>query len=279
MPKSDRHHSLSGSQCYTLAMADILWVEDQSHWIEKFQPVLEATDFDGRPTRVRVFRFAEAACQHIKQSDAGQAPDIALLDAQMNGRDTAGASVSRALQRKWPDVPQVYLSEYSGTDIEQSAFEQGGIQDFIAKHQRNIEAVLCWRIKAALRQREAPKTEQLTSGPLTLDKVTWEVFWHGHKLMNPNNPRRPLGPTPRKILRYLVEASPRPVSTLQMAEALEADPERFSYANYRQHIKTLRHAIQRAQPALDFMALCQRGEGIVTFGDLGAYCWKPVQSD
>lgn len=260
-------------------MADILWVEDQSHWIEKFQPVLEATDFDGRPTRVRVFRFAEAACQHIKESAAGQAPDIALLDAQMNGRDSAGASVSRALQRKWPDLPQVYLSEYSGTDIEQSAFEQGGIQDFIAKHQHNIEAVLCWRIKAALRQRETSAAEQLTSGPMTLDTLTWEVFWHGQKLMNPSNPRRPLGPTPRKILRFLVEASPRPVSTLQMAEALEADPERFSYANYRQHIKTLRHAFQQASPDRDFMALCQRDEGIVTFGDLGAYCWKTVRSE
>ncbi len=262
-------------------MADILWVEDQSHWIDKFQPVLESTDFDGRPTRVRVFRFAEAACQHIKESKAGQAPDIALLDAQMNGRDTAGFSVSRALQRKWPQVPQVYLSEYSGTDIEQHAFEQGGLQDFIAKHQHNIESVLCWRIKAALRQSEARRTpdERQHSGPLSLDTVTWEVYWHGQKLMNPNNPRRPLGPTPRKILRYLVEASPRPLSTLQMAEALDADPERFSYANYRQHIKTLRHAFQQARPDLDFMALCQRGEGIVTFGDLGAYCWKPVRTE
>lgn len=276
---SEGDHILCGSECYTASMADILWVEDQSHWIEKFQPVLEATDFDGRPTRVRVFRFAEAACQHIKQSGPDGAPDIALLDAQMNGRDTAGFSVARALQKKWPQVPQVYLSEYSGTDIEQSAFEQGGLQDFIAKHQRNIEAVLCWRIKAALRQSQPGVTreEQLSSGPLNLDTVTWEVYWHGQKLMNPNNPRRPLGPMPRKILRFLVEASPRPLTTLQMADALEADPERFSYANYRQHIKTLRHAFQQAQPEVDFMALCQQDQGIVTFGDMGAYCWKPVR--
>lgn len=260
-------------------MANILWVEDQSHWIDKFEPVLAEADFDGRPTHVQVFRFAEAACQHIKQSPDDKAPDIALLDAHMNGRDGAGFSVSRALQRKWPDVPIVYLSEYSGTDIEQTAFEQGGLRDFIAKHQRNVEEVLCWRIKAALRQQQVKgkAEDKLTSGPLTIDTLTWEVYWRGQRLMNPTNAKRPLAPTPRKILRFLVEASPRPLSTLQIADYLEADPERFSYANYRQHIRTLRAAFEQAEGGQGhFMALCQEGQGIVTFGEQGAYCWKPV---
>lgn len=55
-------------------MATIFWVEDQSHWIEKFRPVLEATAFDEAPTTVQVFKFAEAACQHIRLADAGQPP-------------------------------------------------------------------------------------------------------------------------------------------------------------------------------------------------------------
>lgn len=269
-------------------MANILWVEDQSHWIDKFQPVLEQTDFDGQATHLQVFRFAEAACQHIVQSQADKAPDIAILDAHMNGRSSAGFTVSRALERKWPHLPIVYLSEYSGTDIEQSAFEQGGVQDFIAKHQLNVEAVLCWRIKAALRhtqlhQQEAPVQGQLlNSGALTIDTLTWEVYWRGQKLMNPSNPKRPLAPTPRKILRFLVESSPRPLSTFQIAERLEADPEKFSYANYRQHIKTLRHSFQAAgadkqtEAQEDFLELCKTGKGITTFGDQGAYCWKPV---
>lgn len=264
-------------------MTNILWVEDQTHWIDKFQPVLEATDFGGGSTQVQVFRFAEAACQHIAQSTAEAAPDIALLDAHMNGRSSAGFSVSRALQRKWPELPLVYLSEYSGTDIEQTAFEQGGVQDFIAKHQRNVEAVLCWRIKAALRQTRLGQREQtardqlITSGELSIDTISWEVYWRGKKLMNPTNPKRPLAPTPRKILRFLVEASPRPLSTLQIAEHLDADPEKFSYANYRQHIKTLRRSFQQAEGDSDeFMAQCRAGRGIVTFGDQGAYCWRPV---
>lgn len=263
-------------------MTTIFWVEDQTHWINKFQPVLEATVFNDQPTRMQIFRFAEAACQHIRLADAQQPPDLALLDANMNGNTAAGFSVSRALQRKWPGIPVIYLSEHSGTDIEQEAFETTGAQDFIAKHQLNIESVLCWRIKAVLRQQAMSQPGQpqrgdvLQSGELTLDTTTWEVYWQGVKLMNPSNSKRPLGPTPRKILRYLVEASPRPLSTLQIADKLDADPERFSYANYRQHIRTLRLSFDQTMNGEGkFVALCKAGQGIVTFGDEGAYCWKP----
>lgn len=260
-------------------MASILWVEDQSHWVDRFTPILEQTMFDQKPTDLRVFRFAEAACQHIRLSET--APDLALLDAHMNGNDQAGFSVSRALQRKWPDLPILYLSEHSGTAVEQQAFETTGAVDFIAKHQRNIESVLCWRIGAALRQSALSQPgsqmagDLLQSGDLTLDRVTWEVYWQGHKLMNPANPKRPLAPTPRKILRALVEASPRPLSTAQIADQLGADPERFSYANYRQHIRTLRLSFDQAMGAAGtFLELCRSGQGIVTFGDEGAYLWK-----
>ncbi len=264
-------------------MATIFWVEDQSHWIDKFQSVLEATAFDSQPTTLQVFRFAEAACQHIRQADVNARPDLALLDANMNGNDAAGFSVSRALQRKWPGLPIIYLSEHSGTGIEQEAFEATGAQDFIAKHQMNIESVLCWRIKAVLRQHAMSRPGQqqpgdvLQSGDLTLDVRTWEVYWRGTKLMNPANAKRPLAPTPRKILRFLVESSPRPLSTLQIADKLDADPERFSYANYRQHIRTLRLSFDQAMGGGgEFIALCKKGCGIATFGDEGAYCWKPV---
>ena len=94
--------------------------------------------------------------------------------------------------------------------------------------------------------------------------------------MNPANPRRPLAPMPRKLLRELVEASPRPLTALQIAERLDADPEKFSYASYRQHIKTLRRAFAVVDP--EFAEFCNRGEGIVTFGDEGAYCWIRVSA-
>ena len=91
--------------------------------------------------------------------------------------------------------------------------------------------------------------------------------------MNPSNARRPLAPTPRKLLRELVESSPRPLTAGQIAERLDSDAEKFSYASYRQHIKTLRRAF--AVVDTGFAELCSRGEGIVTFGDEGAYCWIP----
>ncbi|MCH8551210.1 MAG: response regulator [Natronospirillum sp.] len=258
-------------------MADILWVEDQTHWIDRFRPTLEAEAFDQRPTRLTVFRFAAAACQHIRQPGSAP-PDLVLLDAQMSGDDEAGFSVFRALRKRWPEVPVIYLSEYSGTGIEEQAFEQTEARDFIAKHQPNIEQVLCWRIRAALRQSQQPgEQSQLQQGPLRIDTETWEIWWNGSKLMNPANPQRPLGPTPRKILRYLVEASPRPLTTDQIAAHLQADPDRFSWASYRQHIRTLRHSLDQAAGGNGrFMTLCQQGEGLVTFGDEGAYCWRPV---
>ena len=265
-------------------MARIMWVEDQSHWIERFRPVLESAELDDEPTRLQVFRFAEAACQFVRSSGADKRPDLALLDANMKGDTGAGFSVSRALQRKWPEVPILYLSEYSGTDVEQEALESAWAQDFIAKHQRNVESVLCWRIRATLRQARlgsAGRTEAgdvVQSGDLTIDTASWTIYWHGRKLMNPADARRPLAPTPRRILRYLVEASPRPVSTERMAELLDADPDRFTWGSYRQHVRVLRRSFDAAMAGDGrFTALCKQDQGIVAFGDEMAYCWKPVR--
>ncbi|MCP4769298.1 MAG: response regulator transcription factor [Gammaproteobacteria bacterium] len=260
-------------------MARIFWVEDQSHWIKKFSAVLEAEDFDGCPNSIAIYHFAEAARQKIALSDKDSAPDVALLDARMNGNDQAGFSVSNALRKKWPRLPIIYLSEHAGTDIERVALEQFSATDFIAKHQHNVEQVLCWRIRAALRLVSIDSDLSATinvinSGELTIDLNTWNVYWKGQRLMNPSNARRPLAPTPRKLLRELVESSPRPLNAGQVAERLDSDPEKFSYASYRQHIKTLRRAFDAVDAG--FSGQCARGEGIVTFGDEGAYCWVPV---
>ena len=260
-------------------MAAILWVEDQSHWIKKFSPILEAEDFDGKPNSLVILNFAEAARQKIALTEQDSPPDVALLDARMNGNDQAGFSVSAALQRKWPRLPIIYLSEHAGTDIERAALEQFAAADFIAKHQHNVEQVLCWRIRAVLRQASIDSDLSATlnvviSGELTIDLTSWNVYWKGQRLMNPSNARRPLAPTPRKLLRELVESSPRPLTAGQIAERLDIDTEKFSYASYRQHIKTLRRAFGAVDPG--FADLCNGGEGIVTFGDEGAYCWVRV---
>jgi DNA-binding response OmpR family regulator len=116
----------------------------------------------------------------------------------------------------------------------------------------------------------------VNSGELTIDLNTWNVYWKGQRLMNPSNARRPLAPTPRKLLRELVQSSPRPLTAGQIAERLDLDPEKFSYASYRQHIKTLRRAFDAVEAGEGhFTELCGQGEGIVTFGDEGAYLWSP----
>jgi DNA-binding response OmpR family regulator len=262
-------------------MATIFWVEDQSHWIRKLTPVLEAADFDGKPNALMVLNFAEAARQKIALTDKDSPPDVALLDARMNGNDQAGFSVANTLRKKWPKVPIIYLSEHSGTEIERAALEQFAATDFIAKHQHNVEQVLCWRIKAVLRQVSldsdlAATINVINSGELTIDLNTWNVYWKGQRLMNPSNAKRPLAPMPRKLLRELVESSPRPMSAAQVAERLNLDLEKFSYASYRQHIKTLRRAFDAIEEGDGrFTELCSKGSGIVTFGDEGAYFWKP----
>lgn len=264
-------------------MAKIFWVEDQSHWINKFKTILESTDFDGQANELDIFKFAEAAMQTIARKDATDAPDIAILDARMNGVDQAGFSVSSALQKKWPSLPIIFLSEYSGTELERDALEAHNANDFVSKHQHNIEEVLCWRIRAALRQasiqssgKQTLPSDIMVSGDLKIDTNTWDIFWKGKKLMNPDNPKRPLAPTPRKILRVLVEHSPRPVSTSQIAEALGADPDNYAHATLRQHIKALRRAFDAAEDNTgSFSARCKQGHGIVTFTSEGAYSWKP----
>ncbi|MDH5545849.1 MAG: response regulator [Gammaproteobacteria bacterium] len=263
-------------------MARIFWVEDQSHWINKFKHVLEETSFDDSNNIVEVFKFPEAACQRINLAKDDERPDVAILDARMNGFDQAGFSVSRALQTKWKDVPVIFLSEHNGTDIERDALVEHNAADFISKHQRNIEEVLVWRIRAILRQavvRQSSPTQTtdkvINSGELKLDLDTWEVYWKDQKVMNPDNPKRPLAPTPRKILRCLVERSPRPVTTAQMAEYLNIEPEDYAAATYRQHIKTLRRAIDVAGGGQgDFLETCKNGKGIVAGGADGAYYWK-----
>lgn len=263
-------------------MAQIFWVEDQSHWIDKFRPVLEGSDFDGRQNTLEVFKFSEAARQAIALKDKASAPDVAILDARMNGNDQAGFSVSSALQKKWPGLPIIFLSEYSGTELEKDALEQHNAKDFVAKHQHNVEEVLCWRIKAALRQaalqgdgRADLPGNVIIDGALKIDLDTWDIYWRGVKLMNPDNPKRPLAPTPRKILRCLVERSPRPVTAGQMADYLGSDPDSYADATYRQHIKTLRRAFDAAEGGSgDFLQQCKSGRGIVAFGSEGAYLWK-----
>ena len=267
-------------------MASIFWVEDQLHWINKFSSILEQSDFDGKHNTLLVYNFAEAAKQKIALTDRNDPPDVALLDARMNGNDQAGFSVSSALRKKWPHIPIIYLSEHSGTEIERDALEQFSAADFIAKHQNNVEEVLCWRIKAVLRQAtlgqqtDDSSADSIVSGDLTIDLNTWNVYWKSVRLMNPNNKLRPLAPTPRKILRELVACSPRALTAGQIAERIDADIDRFSYASYRQHIKTLRRAIDAAEQGEGgFLKLCNKGQGIVTFGDEGAYFWNPPKAD
>ncbi len=287
-------------------MIKIFWVEDQFHWIDRFKSILEKANFsiDSSPTeeqseipkkdnQVDIYRFEESARHEINQSIKNRAfklPDIIILDANMNGDNDAGLSLSKLINKVWSQVPIIFLSEHSGTSTEEKVFENTQTRDFIAKHQENIEKVLCWRIKALLRatsmiqssrhdkDNSLSSDKQIKQGELTIDLVTWNVYWYGEKLMNPKNIQRPLAPTPRKILRYLVEASPHPVSTLQMEEKLNLD--RFNYASYRQHIKTLRNSFQNTSSVkqLSFSELCAKGEGIVTFGDDGAYCWKQIKS-
>lgn len=264
-------------------MAIIFWVEDQLHWVNKFSAILENEKFDETSNTLLIHRFPEAAKQAIALTNKANPPDVALLDARMNGNDEAGFSVSNVLQKKWPGLPIIYLSEYSGTDIERVALEQYAATDFIAKHQINIESVLCWRIKAVLRQtavesnKTSPATDMISSAGLTIDLNTWHVYWKDVRLMNPNNVKRPLAPTPRKILRELVECSPRPLTAIQIAQRIDSDSDKFSYASYRQHIKTLRRSIDAAEGgAGTFLEHCKQGFGIVTFGDEGAYCWKEI---
>lgn len=262
-------------------MARIFWVEDQFYWIDKFTEILEGGEFDARPNVLVVCKFTETAMQRIAQMDREQGPDIAILDANMNGQEQAGLSISGTLNRKWPGLPVIFLSEHNGTAIERDALTYECVRDFISKHQKNVEEVLCWRIKAVLRQSalqgdvsHAVSAKVIRSGELKIDLDSWEAYWCDVKLMNPDNVRRPLAPMPRKVLHCLVVRSPRPVTTDQVADFLGLDS--FSDASYRQHIKTLRRSLDAVEGGQgSFINKCRSGLGVVSQGEHNAYLWKP----
>ena len=255
-------------------MATIVWVEDQKHWVDRFGPSLQDSNFDGNQNRLVLLDSPDAVAGYLR--DAREEPDLALLDARMRGDDQAGFKVARHLHQRWPMLPVIYFSEHSGTRVEAQAFELQSTGDFIAKHQRNAEQVLCWRIKALLRQRllrtARAHTDCLNSGPLTIDLLSWEIYWRDTRLQNPKNPKRPLPPTPRRVLHHLVLHAPRPQNAAQVAHALDLDEQRFTNAAYRQHIRTLRDALQLASDG-EFSTLAELGQGLVTCSDSGAYHW------
>ena len=86
-------------------MAKLFWVEDQSHWIDRFSTVLENADLDGAPNHLEIFKFPEAAKQRIALMSDEHKPDLALLDAHMNGSDQAGFSVSGPYTKNGPTYP------------------------------------------------------------------------------------------------------------------------------------------------------------------------------
>jgi len=81
-------------------MAKIFWVEDQYHWIDKFQDTLTHADLDGERNTLQIYKFSEAARQQIALMAVEDRPDIALLDARMNGNDRAGFSGHHQSERR-----------------------------------------------------------------------------------------------------------------------------------------------------------------------------------
>ena len=61
-------------------MARIIWVEDQSHWIDKFRDILTNADLDGKANELIIYKSSEAAGQQISLMKKEDGPDLALLD-------------------------------------------------------------------------------------------------------------------------------------------------------------------------------------------------------
>jgi two-component system response regulator MtrA len=100
---------------------------------------------------------------------ARQQPDLVLLDLMLPGMD--GIEVCRRLRRD-SGVPIIMLTARTDTaDVVEGL--EAGADDYLTKPFEPEELVA--RIKARVRRVEAPSTEQLTVGDLTIDVEGHEV--------------------------------------------------------------------------------------------------------
>ncbi|NLI19908.1 MAG: response regulator transcription factor [Actinomycetales bacterium] len=138
----------------------ILVVDDDTALAEMVGLVLEAEGFD-----VSFCATGSDALEAFRAAD----PDLVLLDLMLPGID--GIEVCRRIRAE-SDVPVIMLTARSDT-LDVVAGLEAGADDYVAKPFKTQELVA--RIRTRLRRTDAPPSEHLQIGDLTIDVSGHEV--------------------------------------------------------------------------------------------------------
>lgn len=138
----------------------ILVVDDETALAEMVGLVLEAEGFD-----VSFCATGSDALEAFRAAD----PDLVLLDLMLPGID--GIEVCRRIRAE-SDVPVIMLTARSDT-LDVVAGLEAGADDYVAKPFKTQELVA--RIRTRLRRTDAPPSEHLQIGDLTIDVSGHEV--------------------------------------------------------------------------------------------------------
>ncbi|KYJ85843.1 response regulator transcription factor [Sulfurovum riftiae] len=170
--------------------------------------------------------------------------DLILLD--WNLPDGDGLSFLKLLREEENATPVLMLSANTEVDDRVQVLDAGG-DDYLCKPYSNLE--LLARIRALLRREGTQKNTLLSSGELTLDTKSREVFVKGEVLS--------LSPTEFDLLELLLQNKNIVLTRYQLNEYLCQDYNSLKLSNIVDvHIKNLRKKI-----GLDECIVTVRGVG------------------
>lgn len=130
---------------------------------------------------------------------------LAIVDLSLPGR--SGLAVINALRQEGSRVPVIVMTGRADDEALVAALDAGA-DDYVVKPVSGT--VLLARVRAALRRGGAGRPEELSVGPLALDRITRRLTAHGREI--------DLAPRELTLLEYLML---RPDEVVTRAELLE----------------------------------------------------------
>lgn len=188
----------------------------------------------------RLLRLALETRGHVvKEAASGQAglqeavfhkPDAILLD--MGLPDMEGAQVLARL-REWSDVPVLILTVRDEEALKVAVLEAGA-DDYITKPFSTAE--LMARLAAIARRRRQAETDEVSTGPLTVNLVNHNVTLEGQEVR--------LTATEYALLKALVRHPGRIVTQPQLIKEVWGPSSVDQSASLRVHVNHLRKKLR-----------------------------------
>lgn len=191
--------------------------------------------------RAQAVYGAADALVFLRANDA----DLAILDIMMPGMD--GFALARRI-RETSDMPIIFLSA-KDEEVDKVLGFAVGADDYVAKPFRPREFVM--RVRACLRRYERPASDASSPDVLRVRDIELNVKTHAASLLG-----EPLALTPKEfeLLRLLMEAAGKPVSTAELfRQAWGETPDASSGNTVMVHVRHLRKKLAAIDATATFI--------------------------